>query len=57
MRGNNSIRVSKKIDNTDEGKQQLEVFRAFVEAGLEHFKGIPFEATFEIKEMDPSKKP
>ena len=56
MRGSNNIRVSKKIDNSEEGKQQLEVFRAFVETALAQFKGISFEATLEIKEVGNIKK-
>jgi len=51
MRGSNSIRVSKKIDSSPEGQKQLEVFRAFVETALEHFKGTSFEATMEFREV------
>ena len=56
MRGKNTIRISKRIDTSEEGKKQLEVFRAFVESGLSQFEGMPFEATLEIREIPSSKK-
>lgn len=56
MRGSNSIRISKKIDTSENGQQELAVFESFVTAGLAQFKGINFEATLEIREISPSKK-
>ena len=56
MRGLNSIKISKKIDSSEKGQKDLDVFKAFVAAGLGQFEGTTFEATLEIKEIAPSKK-
>lgn len=56
MRGLNSIKISKKIDTSEKGQKDLEVFKTFVMAGLEQFEDTTFEATLEIREVSGSKK-